>query len=63
MNYNAVILAGVFAITGIWWVVHAVKHYPGPKVMTLYIHDDLVGVNGTTPLPTGEFSTSKEKGQ
>lgn len=46
MNYNSVILAGVVAITAIWWVIHARKHYPGPKVMTLYIHDDEV-VMGT----------------
>ncbi len=47
MNYNAVILAGVVAITGIWWVLHAVRHYPGPKVMTLYVHDD--SISGVTP--------------
>jgi len=40
MNYNSVILAGVIALTGIWWLAHAVRHYPGPKVMTMYIHDD-----------------------
>ncbi|KAK4229734.1 putative amino acid transporter [Podospora fimiseda] len=40
MNYNSIILAGVVAITGIWWVLHARKHYPGPKVMSLYVHDD-----------------------
>ena len=40
MNYNSVILAGVVAITAFWWVVHANRNYPGPKVMTLYIHDD-----------------------
>jgi len=40
MNYNSVILVGVVALTGIWWLIHARKHYPGPKVMTLYIHSD-----------------------
>lgn len=40
MNYNSVILVGTIALTGFWWAVHAIKHYPGPKVMTLYIHDD-----------------------
>ncbi|KAK3943711.1 amino acid transporter [Diplogelasinospora grovesii] len=40
MNYNTVILVGIVAVTGLWWAVHAVRHYPGPKVMTLYIHDD-----------------------
>jgi len=40
MNYNSVILVGVVALTAFWWVVQANKHYPGPKVMTMYIHDD-----------------------
>lgn len=40
MNYNSVILAGVVAMTAFWWVVHAYRNYPGPKVMTMYIHDD-----------------------
>ncbi|KAK3985397.1 putative amino acid transporter [Cladorrhinum sp. PSN332] len=40
MNYNSVILSGVVAITGAWWVLHARKHYPGPKVMSLYVHHD-----------------------
>lgn len=48
MNYNAVILAGVVAITGFWWIVHAVRHYPGPKVMGLYIHDEIVGMGEET---------------
>ncbi|KAK8043588.1 choline transporter [Apiospora rasikravindrae] len=42
MNYNSVILAGVVALSAIWWVVHATRHYPGPKVMRLYIHNDAV---------------------
>ncbi len=40
MNYNSVILVGVLALTTAWWLIHAIRHYPGPKVMTLYIHDD-----------------------
>jgi choline transport protein len=40
MNYNCVILVGVLFITAAWWIVYARKHYPGPKVMTMYIHDD-----------------------
>jgi choline transport protein len=40
MNYNCVILAGVLFITAAWWFIHAGKNYPGPKVMTMYIHDD-----------------------
>ncbi|KAK8075213.1 Choline transport protein [Apiospora hydei] len=42
MNYNSVILVGVVALSAIWWVVHATRHYPGPKVMRLYIHNDAV---------------------
>jgi len=42
MNYNSVILVGTVAVSAIWWLVHATRHYPGPKVMRLYIHDDAV---------------------
>ncbi|KAK3329462.1 amino acid/polyamine transporter I [Apodospora peruviana] len=45
MNYNSVILVGVVTLTAIWWVAHAVRHYPGPKVMSLYIQDDRGGVS------------------
>jgi choline transport protein len=38
MNYNSVILVGVTALTGIWWLVWARKHYVGPKVEHLYEH-------------------------
>ncbi|KAK3495480.1 amino acid permease-domain-containing protein [Neurospora crassa] len=38
MNYNSVILVGVVALTALWWVVHARRKYPGPRVMALYIH-------------------------
>ncbi|KAK0631777.1 putative amino acid transporter [Immersiella caudata] len=60
MNYNAVILAGVVTITGLWWVAHAVRHYPGPKVMTLYIHDDssLVGI-----IASGKAVSTTKKGE
>lgn len=40
MNYNSVILVGTVTVTMLWWCVHATRHYPGPKVMGLYIHDD-----------------------
>ncbi|KAI0976797.1 putative amino acid transporter [Xylaria arbuscula] len=40
MNYNSVILVGTIAISVIWWFAQANRHYPGPKVMRLYIHDD-----------------------
>lgn len=37
MNYNSVILAGVVALTAIWWFIHGFKKYPGPKLASLYI--------------------------
>ena len=48
MNYNSVILVGVVALTAAWWLIHAVRHYPGPKVMTLYIHDDAAALNASS---------------
>lgn len=39
MNYNSVILVGVVCFTAAWWLIHARRHYPGPKVMALYIHE------------------------
>ncbi|EFX00904.1 choline transporter [Grosmannia clavigera kw1407] len=39
MTYNSVILVGVVCLTTIWWFAHAIRHYPGPKVMGLYIGD------------------------
>lgn len=33
MNYNSVILVGILVITTIWWLVHARRNYPGPKLM------------------------------
>jgi hypothetical protein len=44
MNWNSVILAGTVFITAVWWVIHAKRNYPGPRVMSLYIHTD-----GVTP--------------
>ncbi|KAJ0377878.1 hypothetical protein COL26b_003791 [Colletotrichum chrysophilum] len=41
------------AITGLWWAAHAVKHYPGPKVMALYIETD-----GVAPVATEKSSAS-----
>ena len=32
MNYNSVILVGVAFLTAFWWLVHALKNYPGPKL-------------------------------
>lgn len=42
MNYNSVIVVGTLALSGLWWLIHATRHYPGPRVMHLYIHDDEV---------------------
>jgi hypothetical protein len=47
MNYNSVILVGTLAISVIWWLLHATRHYPGPKVMRLYILDDAAPLNST----------------
>ncbi|KAH8694582.1 amino acid/polyamine transporter I [Ilyonectria robusta] len=40
MNYNCVILCGVLFITGVWWLIHATKHYPGPAFNITIIHDE-----------------------
>ncbi|OCK85856.1 putative choline transport protein [Lepidopterella palustris CBS 459.81] len=37
MNYNSVILVGVTFITTVWWFVHGLRKYPGPKLAHLYI--------------------------
>lgn len=37
MNYNSVILVGVFALTGVWWLIHGIRKYPGPKLTSMYI--------------------------
>jgi choline transport protein len=62
MNYNSVILVGVVALTTAWWLLHATRHYPGPKVMHMYIHehkledstaqDAVPVIRGTTPAET-----------
>ncbi|KAF3762237.1 amino acid transporter [Cryphonectria parasitica EP155] len=58
MNYNSVILVGVMFITAAWWFIHARTNYPGPKVMTMYIHEGQVV---ETPLEAGGLNTAKEK--
>jgi hypothetical protein len=40
MNYNSVILVGVVALTGIWWIVYGMRNYPGPRLTHLYIPTD-----------------------
>ena len=32
MNYNAVILVGVTFLTAVWWFVHGIRKYEGPKL-------------------------------
>ncbi|KAK2061454.1 choline transporter [Colletotrichum caudatum] len=54
MNWSSVILVGTVAITALWWVFHAVRHYPGPKVMGLYIATD-----GTAPVVPEKDSGGK----
>ena len=63
MNYNSVILVGVVALTGLWWVVHAVRHYPGPKVMSLYIYEDKGGVHHGIDPSGGLVDAKAEKGE
>ncbi|KAJ4411637.1 hypothetical protein N0V82_008974 [Gnomoniopsis sp. IMI 355080] len=56
MNYNSVILVGVIAVTAAWWFIHARRHYPGPKVMTMYITE---GEVVQAPLEAGGLNTEK----
>jgi len=42
MNYNSVILVGILFITTVWWIIHARKHYPGPKLAHLYLDGEVV---------------------
>ncbi|KAF6844342.1 choline transporter [Colletotrichum musicola] len=59
MNWSSVILVGTVAITGLWWALHAVRHYPGPKVMALYIHTEGVACE-TTEKGAGATATATE---
>lgn len=58
MNYNSVILVGVVALTAAWWFIHARRHYPGPKVMNMYITDAHIL---QPPIAAGVLSTESEK--
>ncbi|TDZ17865.1 Choline transport protein [Colletotrichum orbiculare MAFF 240422] len=53
MNCSSVVLAGTVAITGAWWALHAAQHYPGPKVIALYVHTETV-----VPAVTGNAARS-----
>ncbi|KAJ2991212.1 hypothetical protein NUW58_g2597 [Xylaria curta] len=52
MNYNSVIVVGTVVLSAIWWLVHARHHYPGPKVMQLYIHDSVAPSTETEIIET-----------
>ena len=36
MNYTSVILVGILAFAGVWWLVYASRHYEGPKIARMY---------------------------
>ena len=40
MNYNSVILVGVVTLTTIWWLVHGLRKYEGPK--SALLHDSRI---------------------
>ncbi|KAL1982354.1 hypothetical protein VTN96DRAFT_1385 [Rasamsonia emersonii] len=40
MNYNSVILVGVFALSALLWLVHGMRNYAGPRLTALYHYDD-----------------------
>lgn len=61
MNYNSVILVGVIALTAAWWVLHARRHYPGPKVMTMYITEGQQLVHQAPLAADGLHMESKDK--
>lgn len=61
MNYNCVILGGVVALTAAWWFIHAGKNYPGPKVMTIYIHDDKPSETPIQGVRLNEEGSTQEK--
>ncbi|ORY68648.1 putative amino acid transporter [Pseudomassariella vexata] len=46
MNYNSAIVVGVCVISGFWWLFDG-KQYPGPKVMHIYIHENIAPLNQT----------------
>jgi len=60
MNYNSVILVGVLVLTTAWWLIHARKNYPGPKVMTMYIHDNEGHVVDAVPVALGVLEKTKK---
>ncbi|KUL91742.1 hypothetical protein ZTR_01096 [Talaromyces verruculosus] len=61
MNYNSVILVGVVALTSIWWMVHGIRNYPGPRLTHLYIHEGVEQVDHVAGIPVQSQSQSEEK--
>jgi len=49
MNWNSVILVGVVALTAGWWLIDG-KNYPGPKVMSMYIHPEASSTSTEGPV-------------
>lgn len=39
MNYSSVILVGFLLLTGVWWIWHGRRNYPGPELP----HMDIAG--------------------
>lgn len=61
MNYNSVILVGVVTITAAWWLIHARRNYPGPKVMTMYIVEGQQVMRTSDGLNMSERERKREK--
>ena len=49
MNWNSVILVGVVLLTAGWWLIDG-KNYPGPKVMSMYIHPEASSTSTEGPV-------------
>lgn len=59
MNYNSVILVGVVALTSIWWMVHGIRNYAGPRLTHLYIHEGVEQVDHVAGIPVQSQSEDK----
>lgn len=59
MNYNSVILVGVVALTSIWWLVHGIRNYAGPRLTHLYIHEGIEQVSQVAAMPVQSKSEEK----
>jgi hypothetical protein len=59
MNYNSVILVGCFLVATLWWFVHGIRHYPGPKLMHLYLEGVDVKGDEAQALPAEKSDSDK----